>query len=680
MLRLRYVWTALFIVVTAMLAACGSSSMPIAVTLIPSSLPAIDQGQTAAINAAVTNDMAGKGVSWTLTGPGSLSNSTPSSVTYNPPTTNISTSQQATLTATSVADPKKSASLQITVNPAIQIPFQTLANGAVGAPYSQPITFTGGTAPFQWSVANGPISTGFEVGGAVPDGLKLDPNTAMISGTPTGAGTWYFEAIVTDAAGVTTDNGFLSIEITPTGQVADPVPFLNQPLVPTAVSPGNPGFTLKVNGTGFVSGAIINFNRVPLATTFVDAEHLTAAVPASAVASAETATVTAVNPGAAAAQSNVVYFQVGAPQATVHFAAAANSPLQISEPNGITIADFNEDGKPDLVVAAVIRLSVFLGKGDGTFTLTAASPIPVPSPPYDDFATPGVEFFAVGDFNNSGHLGFAVGEPQNEAAVILLGNGDGSFVLSTANFANALGEPISDLHAADFNGDGSLDLAFINELTGQSPIVLGYGKGAFNTAGDLFITSELDVGGAVGDFNGDGKLDVIVASGGDTTFPGSGVAVSLGNGDGTFTLGSTSPILFGSSLSSIVTADFNGDGKLDLAVTDSAGNAVIILLGNGDGTFGPPTTIPVGNAPQSIIAADFNNDGKLDLAVVNDGDGTVTLLLGNGDGTFTPASGSPYAVGLGAFQIAAADFNGDGKLDLAVANGMDGTVSILLQQ
>jgi FG-GAP-like repeat/Putative Ig domain len=680
MVRVRFCWMALFVVATAMLAACGSSSMPIVVSLIPSSPQAIDQGQTATINANVINDASRKSVLWTLTGPGSLSNSSGSLVTYSPPTTLLTSSQQATLTAASISDPTKSASLQITVNPLLQIPFQSLSNGSVGVPYSQPIVLTGGTSPFQWSVFNGPIITGFEVGGAVPDGLKLDPGTGMISGTPTGAGTWYFEAIITDAAGVTTDNGFLSIEITPVGPVASPVPFVNQPLVPTAVSPGNPGFTLKVNGTGFVSGAIVNFNRAPLATTFVDPQHLTAAVPASAVADAGTATVTAVNPGVQAVQSNVSYFQVGGPQATVSFTAVANSPLQVFEPAAIAIADFNEDGKPDIVVAGATRLSVFLGKGDGTFALTPASPIPVPSPPYDDSDSPFVESFAMGDFNNSGHIGFAVGEPQNEAAVILLGNGDGTFVFSSAEFANALGRPISDLHAADFNGDGSLDLAFINELTGQAPIVLGYGKGAFNTAGDLFITSELDVGGAVGDFNGDGKLDVIVASGGDTIFPGSGVAVSLGNGDGTFTLGSTSPILFGSSLSSIVTGDFNGDGKLDLAVTDSVGNAVIILLGNGDGTFGPPTTIPVGNAPQAIIAADFNNDGKLDLAVVNSADGTATLLLGNGDGTFTQASGSPYAVGLGAFQIAAADFNGDGKLDLAVANGMAGTVSILLQQ
>jgi hypothetical protein len=88
----------------------------------------------------------------------------------------------------------------------------------------------------------------------------------------------------------------------------------------------------------------------------------------------------------------------------------------------------------------------------------------------------------------------------------------------------------------------------------------------------------------------------------------------------------------------------------------------------------------VGSGPDAIIAADFNNDGRLDLAVANYADGTVTLLLGNGDGTFTQAAGSPYGVGQGPYQIAAADFNGDGKLDLATANITDGTVSILLQQ
>jgi FG-GAP-like repeat/Putative Ig domain len=680
MLRVHLCWTVLFVVATAMLAACSSSSMPISVSLSPSAPQTIDQNQTIAITGSLMNSKSVKGFSWNLAGPGSLSNSTGPSATYTPPTTNISSSEEATVTATSLEDPKRSASLQITVNPLLQIPLQSLANGAVGAPYSQPIVLTGGTSPFQWGLYNGPIASGFNVGGTVPDGLKLDPSTGIISGTPTGAGTWIFEATVTDANGQNAVNGFLSVEITPTGQVGNPVPFVNQPLVPTAVSPGNPGFTLKVNGTGFVSGAAINFNRMPLATTFVDTEHLTATVPAAAVEDAGTATVTAVNPGVAAAQSNVVYFQVAAPQAKVSFAAAANSPLQVPEPAGIAIADVNEDGKPDIVVAGATRLYVFLGKGDGTFTLTPASPIPVPSPPDDDFASPFVEFFAVGDFNNSGHLGFAVGEPQNQAAVILLGNGDGSFILSSANFANALGFPIADVKAADFNGDGSLDLAFVAELSGASSVVLGYGKGAFNSTGHLFTTNGFAEGAAVGDFNADGKLDVIVASGGTTALPGSGLAVSLGNGDGTFTQGSTSPILLGSSLSSIVTGDFNGDGKLDLAVTDFVGNAVIILLGNGDGTFGPPTTIPVGKAPESIIAADFNNDGKLDLAVANSVDGTVTLLLGNGDETFTQASGSPYAVGPDPFQIAAADFNGDGKLDLAVANGTGGTISIFLQQ
>jgi hypothetical protein len=124
--------------------------------------------------------------------------------------------------------------------------------------------------------------------------------------------------------------------------------------------------------------------------------------------------------------------------------------------------------------------------------------------------------------------------------------------------------------------------------------------------------------------------------------------------------------------------DFNGDGKLDLAVTDYTLNAVLVLLGNGDGTFQAPISMAVGDAPAGMVVGDFNDDGKLDLATANYGDGTVTLLLGNGDGTFKPSSGSPYIVGNSPYVIVAADFNGDGKLDLAV-NSSSG-VSILLQQ
>src|SRR5215471_3033202 len=395
------------LVIAAFSSGCSNSSSPPSPSLglSPSAPQAIDVGQTIAITAT---NAPNQGVLWALNGPGALSNATGLSVTYTAPASGLGSAQQATVTATSQANMSQKASLQITVSLSPQIPFQTLPGGSAGTPYSQTIALNGGTPPFQWSVYNGPIDTGFKVGGSVPDGLTLDAATGRISGTPTAGGTWFFEATVTDAAGVTAINGFLSIQVNASVPMENPIPFLNQPLSPAAVSPGGPGFTLSVSGAGFVSGATVDLNGVPLPTTLVDSDHLTATVSAAGVATAGTASVTVVNPAPGGGRSNPVYLQLGAPETVVNFVNAPGSPLAISEPFALAAADFNEDGKQDLAIASDVRVFTLLGHGDGTFAPAPGSPLLVPSPPYDDLATPLAGPITVGDFDHSGHLGLAV--------------------------------------------------------------------------------------------------------------------------------------------------------------------------------------------------------------------------------------------------------------------------------
>lgn len=177
------------------------------------------------------------------------------------------------------------------------------------------------------------------------------------------------------------------------------------------------------------------------------------------------------------------------------------------------------------------------------------------------------------------------------------------------------------------------------------------------------------------DFNGDGKLDLAVANGGNGT-----VSIFRGNGDGTFTVSATPAT--GGVPHSLAVGDFNHDGNLDLAVANSGDGTVSVLLGNGDGTFQAQATYAVGNTPVSMIAADFDRDGKLDLAVTNQNDATVSILLGNGNGTFQVPAPSYAAVPANATSkdvagVSVGDFNGDNKLDLAVTNPSNDTVSLL---
>jgi hypothetical protein len=182
------------------------------------------------------------------------------------------------------------------------------------------------------------------------------------------------------------------------------------------------------------------------------------------------------------------------------------------------------------------------------------------------------------------------------------------------------------------------------------------------------------IGAATADFNGDGKLDLAVV---DSAYVGGNIiSILLGNGDGTFQAGGTYPA--GNYYMAV--GDFNNDGKSDLVVTNlpSAGGtgAASILLGNGDGTFQSARSVQVGVHPSLPAVGDFNRDGKLDVAVPNVSDNTISILFGNGDGTVHPQK--TYATGRAPYDVVSADFNGDGKLDLATSNDNDGTVSVLI--
>jgi hypothetical protein len=201
-------------------------------------------------------------------------------------------------------------------------------------------------------------------------------------------------------------------------------------------------------------------------------------------------------------------------------------------------------------------------------------------------------------------------------------------------------------------------------------VLLGNGDGSFQAHADYATGTEPE-SVAVGDFNGDGKLDLVVAN----ANAGTTVSVLLGNGDGTFQKQVTYDT--GYEPVSVSAGDLNGDGKLDLAVATFGGNSVSVLQGNGDGTFQPHVDYQTAGGPTSVQLGDLNGDGKLDLAVANYATNTLGVLLGNGDGTFQPEV--DYGAGAFPLSLVLGDFNRDGRLDLAVTSYGDNTIYVFLE-
>jgi len=273
---------------------------------------------------------------------------------------------------------------------------------------------------------------------------------------------------------------------------------------------------------------------------------------------------------------------------------------------------------------------------------------------------------ALGDFNGDGKPDLAVANNSTSNISVLLGNGDGTFGTKTDY---DVGQPAYGVVITDLNSDGKLDIvaefsfSFIHGVS----VLLGNGNGTFQTRVDyLFGGLAQSKSILASDFNNDTKPDIVVVNG-------SGATVLLGNGDGTL----NSPASYGSSsfAKSVAVGDFDGDSKIDLAVSSygfGPNGVVSIMLGKGDGTFFPSVNYATGFSPFSLVKGDFNGDSKLDLATANIQVDTISILLGNGDGTF--AAPVNYAAGDLLYELSTGDFNSDGKTDLVSAGNPSGLI------
>ena len=343
---------------------------------------------------------------------------------------------------------------------------------------------------------------------------------------------------------------------------------------------------------------------------------------------------------------------------TTNFVQPLGSPIVFTGATACVAGDFNSDGKLDLAVTSNPDIvAIFLGNGNGTFALSAT--YAVGKEPYA---------VAVGDFNGDGKQDLAVANLGSSSLSILMGNGNGTFGPVT-NYV--VGSGPSAIAIADFNNDGKLDVIVANSSSNFVSVLLGNGNGTFLPAANYTVGTD-PTGVVIADFNKDGNLDLAVVS----SLTG-GVSVLLGNGNGTF---EPAVIISGVGSKQIEVGDFNGDGNPDLVVTtynvNSESDSVDVLLGNGNGTFGPAVAYNTNADPWGVAVADVNGDGKLDLVVTNLLGANISVLIGDGNGSF--GTDQSFPVGLSPEALTTGDFNGDGVPDVAVANVDSGTISILL--
>jgi hypothetical protein len=365
-----------------------------------------------------------------------------------------------------------------------------------------------------------------------------------------------------------------------------------------------------------------------------------------------------------AGQSATVGLAVNTPSGPVF---PSGTDYAASGPRSVTYADLNGDGIPDMIYANVNSdsVGVRLGLGHGLFG------------PETDYATDGSPYsLAVGDFNGDGKLDVVTANYNSGDISVLFGNGDGTLQPSPSGAAT--NHPVSQpnwVTAGDLNHDGYDDIVVSCPNANAVAVFLNNGHGTFDRP--VYYSGANGPNDVViGDVNGDGVPDIVSADTGGN--PGGGcITTWLGRGDGSFGQAIDSKV--GNRSTGLVLGDFNGDGKLDVATADGFNSTVSIGLGNGDGTFTPDGTYSTGSGtfPWKIAAGDVTGSGLLDLAVVippYEGQSQAAIFLGNGDGTFHQAQF--IATGLNTTGVALTDVTGDGLADLSVANQDSNAVTV----